>query len=72
MPILDIGIHLKTHLKGYPLETMINDGLLKLESDEKYDIRGFLKRENIDENLYSRLRDDGLSHHEAMRAVNQK
>ena len=51
---------------------MINDGLLKLESDEKYDIRGFLKRENIDENLYSRLRDDGLSHHEAMRAVNQK
>jgi hypothetical protein len=58
--------------KGYPLERMIKEGLLKLESSEKYDIRGFLKRENIDENLYSRLRDDGLSHHEAMRTINHK
>jgi hypothetical protein len=49
---------------------MIEEGLLKLESSDKYDIRGFLNRENIDENLYSKLRDDGLSHHEAMKAVN--
>ena len=58
-------------VKGYPLEKMIEQGLLELESDERYDIRGFLRRENIDENLYSRLRDDGLSHHEAMRTINE-
>ncbi len=51
---------------------MINEGLLRLESNEKYDIRGFLKRENIDEDLYSRLREDGLSHHEAIRTINHK
>ncbi|MEC7919380.1 MAG: Gfo/Idh/MocA family oxidoreductase, partial [Chloroflexota bacterium] len=58
-------------VKGYPLEKMIEEGLLELESNERYDIRGFLKRENIDEDLYARLRDDGLSHHEAMRAINE-
>ena len=55
---------------GYPLEKMIKEGLLKLESNDKYDIRGFLNRENIDENLYSKLRDDGLSHQESMKAIN--
>ena len=50
---------------------MIEQGLLELESNERYDIRGFLKRENIDEDLYARLRDDGLSHHEAMRTINE-
>tara|TARA_B100000579_G_scaffold433633_1_gene452796 strand:+ start:14397 stop:15551 length:1155 start_codon:yes stop_codon:yes gene_type:complete len=63
-------VNFPLNAKGYPLQTMINEGQLKLESNEKYDIRGFLKRENIDENLYSRLRDDGLSHHEAMRTIN--
>ena len=58
-------------VKGYPLEKMIEEGLLELESNERYDIRGFLKRENIDEDLYARLRDDGLSRHEAMRAINE-
>ena len=58
-------------VKGYPLEKMIEQGLLELESNERYDIRGFLKRENIDEDLYARLRDDGLSHHEAMRTINE-
>lgn len=58
-------------VKGYPLEKMIEEGLLELESNERYDIRGFLKRENIDEDLYARLRDDGLSHHEAMRTINE-
>ena len=31
-------------VKGYPLEKMIEQGLLELESNERYDIRGFLKR----------------------------
>ena len=58
--------------KGYPLEEMIKEGKLELESKEKYDIRGFLNRENIDEDLYSKLRDDGLSHHEAMNTVHDQ
>ena len=58
--------------KGYPLEEMIKEGKLELESKEKYDIRGFLNRENIDEDLYSKLRDDGLSHHEAMKTVHDQ
>ena len=51
---------------------MIKEGKLELESKEKYDIRGFLNRENIDEDLYSKLRDDGLSHHEAMKTVHDQ
>ena len=65
-------INFPLKVKGYPLDAMIKEGSLKLESKERYDIRGFLKRENIDEDLYSKLRDDGLSHHEAMRTVNEQ
>ena len=55
----------------YNEDNKLEEDSQKLENKEKYDIRGFLKRENIDEDLYSKLRDDGLSHHEAMRTVNK-
>jgi len=57
--------------KDYPLSLMIDEGKLPLENKERYDIRGFLNRENIDEVLYAKLRDDGLAHHQAMQIVNR-
>lgn len=57
--------------KDYPLSLMIDEGKLPLEIKERYDIRGFLNRENIDEELYAKLRDDGLAHHQAMQIVNR-
>ena len=57
--------------KDYPLSLMIAEGKLPLEIKERYDIRGFLNRENIDEELYAKLRDDGLHHHQAMQIVNR-
>ena len=57
--------------KDYPLSLMIDEGKLPLEIKERYDIRGFLNRENIDEVLYAKLRDDGLAHHQAMQIVNR-
>ena len=58
--------------KEYPLEFMINEGKLPLEDKERYDIRGFLDRSQIDESRYQQLRDDGISHHQAMRIIHQE
>ena len=51
---------------------MINEGKLPLEDKERYDIRGFLDRSQIDESRYQQLRDDGISHHQAMRIIHQE
>ena len=58
--------------KEYPLEFMINEGKLPLENEERYDIRGFLDRSEIDENRFQQLRDDGIPHHQALRIIHEE
>jgi predicted dehydrogenase len=65
-------IHLPMEEKEYPLELMIDEGKLLLEDTERYDIRGFLDRSQIDETRYQQLRDDGIPHHQAMSIVHQE
>jgi predicted dehydrogenase len=65
-------VHLPMTEKEYPLELMIDEGKLPLEDTERYDIRGFLDRSQIDETRYQQLRDDGIPHHQAMSIVHQE
>ena len=58
--------------KEYPLECMISEGKLPLEDKERYDIRGFLDRSQIDENRLQQLKDDGIPHHQAMRIIHEE
>jgi predicted dehydrogenase len=64
-------IRLPLQEKGYPLELMIKEGKLPVEVPGRYDIRGFLKRDGIDEAEYARLRSQGVAHHQAMRMVHE-
>ncbi len=65
-------IHLPLEEKEYPLELMIEEGKLPVEVEGRYDIRGFLSREGIDEARYKALRDDGVPHHQAMKTVHEE
>ena len=56
----------------YPLELMIEEGKVTVEEPGRYDIRGFLDRSNIDETRYAQLKDDGVSHHQAMRILHDE
>jgi predicted dehydrogenase len=58
--------------KEYPLECMISEGKLPLEDEERYDIRGFLDRSQIDENRFQQLKDDGIPHHQALRIIHEE
>ena len=58
--------------KGYPLELMVAEGKLPIEVEGRYDIRGFLKRENIDEAKYKKLWDEGRGHHQIMRTLHEE
>ena len=58
--------------KEYPLELMISEDKLPLEDAERYDIRGFLDRSQIDENRFQQLKDDGIPHHQAMRIIHEE
>ena len=58
--------------KGYPLELMVAEGKLPIEVEGRYDIRGFLKRENIDEVKYKKLWDEGMGHHQIMRTLHEE
>ena len=58
--------------KGYPLELMVAEGKLPIEVEGRYDIRGFLKRENIDEAKYKKLWDEGMGHHQIMRTLHEE
>jgi hypothetical protein len=58
--------------KGYPLELMLEEGLLEPTEKGPYDIRGFLKREGVDELRYAELRAEGMSHHPIMRKLHDE
>jgi hypothetical protein len=48
---------------------VLADGLLPPDEPGAYDIRDFLRREQIDEQRYGLLRGQGLRHHEIMRRL---
>jgi len=56
--------------KEYPLDLMIAEGKLPVEVEGEYDIRGFLRRDTVDEAEYKKLQAEGMSHHEIMRRLN--
>ena len=58
--------------KEYPLELMANEDKFNLKVKEKYDIRGFLDRSNVDEEDYFKLKKQGIPHHLLMQKVKRK
>jgi len=54
---------------AYPLDLMFNEGKIPLKEPERYDIRGFLDRSDIDEEDYNRLKKQGMPHHQIMQKV---
>ncbi|HJP31371.1 MAG TPA: Gfo/Idh/MocA family oxidoreductase [Candidatus Latescibacteria bacterium] len=62
-------VHMPLAEKGYPLELMIGEGKLPVEVEGRYDIRSFLKREDVDEAQYAKLRATGMGHHPIMRKL---
>ena len=54
----------------YPLDLMVEEGKLKVKNPGKYDIRGYLKRNNIDEEKFKSLRKKGFDHHQIMQDLN--
>lgn len=64
-------VHLPLEEPEYPLELMIREGALPVETPGRYDIRAFLKRDGIDEQAYAQLRAQGLRHHQIMMKLNE-
>lgn len=54
---------------GYPLQLMLDEGQLPVEVEGRYDIRGYLNREDVDEEQYAELRATGMGHHQIMREL---
>ena len=65
-------VYMPMEEQEYPLELMIEEGKLVVEEEGRYDIRGFLDRSNIDEARYAQLKQDGISHHQAMRILHDE
>ena len=57
-------------LLKYPIDLMVEEGKLKVKNQGKYDIRGYLKRNNIDEKKFKSLRKKGVDHHQIMHDLN--
>ena len=58
--------------KGYPLELMVAEGKLPVQKSGRYDIRGYLQREGVDEERYKQLRAEGMGHHAIMRQLHEE
>ncbi|MBT6148858.1 MAG: Gfo/Idh/MocA family oxidoreductase [Gemmatimonadetes bacterium] len=63
-------IQLPLQEMGYPLDLMLEEGKLPHHDEaDTYDIRAFLKRDDIDEAAYTELRATGMGHHPIMRTL---
>lgn len=62
-------IHLPLKEDANPLERMIAEGGLPPDKPGRYDIREFLRRDWLDQDLYQQLRSQGLKHQEALEQV---
>ena len=65
-------IQLPLQEEGHPLELMVDEGKLPVEKPGRYDIRGFLKRDAIDEKAYAELKNQGMGHHQVMKILSEK
>jgi predicted dehydrogenase len=63
------AVHMPLTEKGYPLALMIDEGQLPVQVEGRYDIRGYLNREDADEAQYAELRATGMGHHGIMRTL---
>ena len=59
-------VHLPLGERSFPLAAMIDEGLLTPSVPGPHDIRGYLRRQGIDEERYAQLRATGMGHHEIM------
>ena len=64
-------IQLPLQEEGYPLALMADEGKLPVEKAGRYDIRGFLKRDAIDEKAYAELKSQGMGHHQVMQILHE-
>lgn len=62
-------VHLPVEESTYPLGAMIDEGLLVPSAAGAHDIRGYLRRDGIDEQRYAELRATGMEHHEIMAMI---
>jgi UDP-N-acetyl-2-amino-2-deoxyglucuronate dehydrogenase len=62
-------VHLPLEESSYPLQAMIEEGRLVPTVAGAYDIRGYLRREGLDEERYAELRATGMDHHEIMAKI---
>jgi predicted dehydrogenase len=62
-------VQLPLQESSYPLAAMIDEGLLVPSAAGAYDIRGYLRRQGIDEERYAQLRATGMGHHEIMAKI---
>ena len=62
-------IHFPLAQKEYPLQLMLDEGAIEPGQKGPYDIRGYLKRDGINEKRYAELRAEGLGHHPIMRRL---
>ena len=54
---------------SYPLRAMIDEGRFDPATAGAYDIRGYLRRDDIDEERYAQLRATGMGHREIMARI---
>ena len=62
-------VRLPVEESSYPLGAMIDEGRLDPSTTGAYDIRGYLRREDIDEERYAELRATGMGHREIMARI---
>ena len=65
-------VHLPLQEEDYPLALMVDEGRLPVEEPGRYDIRGFLQRQDVDEDEYSHMRSRGEPHFQIMRKLHGK
>jgi predicted dehydrogenase len=58
--------------KEYPLLLMVAEGRLPVRRPGRYDIRGFLRRDNIDQAEYKKLRAQGVGHFQALQELHRR
>lgn len=65
-------VHLPLQEMEYPLDLMVDEGGLPVHKPGRYDIRGFLRRDNIDQEEYKKLRAQGMGHFQALKELHEK
>ena len=65
-------VHLPLQEEQYPLDLMVAEGTLPVRQEGWYDIRGFLRRDNVDQEEYRKLRAQGMAHFQALKQLHEE